>query len=132
MEEDFPTDLRYTKDHEWVRIEGDHAVVGITDYAQDELGDIVFVELPEVGSAIEQLEELGVVESVKTVSTVYAPLSGEVVEINEDLLDAPGTINDRPYEDGWLVRINMSDLNEVDDLLTSEEYQEHLESGHDD
>ena len=122
MSEAFPTDLKYTKAHEWVRIEGDTAVVGITNYAQEELGDIVFIELPDLGKAIEQAHELGVVESVKTVSNLYSPLSGEVVAVNEDLRDTPGLINGSPYEDGWIVKLAVSDLNEVDDLMTAEEY----------
>ena len=131
MSGDFPAELRYTKEHEWVRIEGDHALVGITDYAQEELGDIVFVEMPESGKDIEQLEELGVVESVKTVSTLYSPVTGEVVEVNELLKDSPETLNDSPYEEGWIVKMAMGDINEVDDLMTAAEYEEFLKNNDD-
>ncbi|MFA5928461.1 MAG: glycine cleavage system protein GcvH [Candidatus Margulisiibacteriota bacterium] len=126
MGEDFPADLRYSKEHEWVKIEGDKAIVGITDHAQSEMGDIVFVELPELGRDIEQGAELGVVESVKTVSTVYAPISGEVITVNTDLDDSPEIINSSPYEDGWMVKLAMSDINEVDDLMTAAEYMEYI------
>lgn len=121
---EFPEELKYTEEHEWVLLEeNDIAVIGITDFAQDSLGDIVFVELPEVGSVIEAGKAFGVVESVKAVSDIYAPLSGEVLEINEELPDAPETINTSPYEDGWMVKIRLSHPEQVDELLTPEEYQ---------
>ena len=132
MGEDYSSDLRYSKEHEWVRVEGDKAVIGITEYAQNELGDIVFVELPEVGRDIEQMEELGVIESVKTVSTLYAPVSGEVVAVNESLEDTPELINDSAYDEGWIVKLVMADINEVDDLMTADEYKEFVESGGED
>ena len=132
MGEDYSSDLRYSKEHEWVRVEGDKAVIGITEYAQNELGDIVFVELPEVGRDIEQMEELGVIESVKTVSTLYAPVSGEVVAVNESLEDTPELINDSAYDEGWIVKLVMADINEVDDLITADEYKEFVESGGED
>ncbi len=132
MGEEYASDLRYSKEHEWVKVEGDKATIGITEYAQNELGDIVFVELPEVGRDIEQMEELGVIESVKTVSTLYAPISGEVIAVNENLEDAPELINDSAYEDGWIVKFVMADINEVDDLMTADEYKEFIESGGED
>lgn len=132
MGEEYSAELRYSKEHEWVRVEGDKATIGITEYAQSELGDIVFVELPEVGRDIEQMEELGVIESVKTVSTLYAPVSGEVLAINEALEDAPESLNDSPYDEGWIVKLGMADINEVDDLMTADEYKEFVESGGED
>jgi glycine cleavage system H protein len=127
MSAEIPDNLMFSKEHEWLQIEGEKAVIGLSDHAQEELGDIVFVELPDVGSDIEQMEELGVVESVKTVSTMYAPVSGEIIAVNEALLDNPELINENPYEEGWIAKIAISDMNEVDDLLTAEEYQELLE-----
>ncbi|MFC1478581.1 glycine cleavage system protein GcvH [Candidatus Margulisiibacteriota bacterium] len=129
MSQEFPTDVMYSKEHEWVKIEGENAVIGITDWAQEEMGDIVFVELPDLGKDIEQMEELGVVESVKTISTVYSPVSGEITEINEQLQDTPEIINESPYEDGWIVKMALGDANEVDDLMTADEYQEHIQNG---
>ena len=120
---DFPEELKYTEEHEWVMVEGDLAIVGITDFAQDALGDVVFVELPEVGAQVEAGKAFGVVESVKAVSDIYAPVSGTVEEINDELPDAPEIINTSPYEDGWMVKIRMADTGEVDDLLDAEGYQ---------
>lgn len=122
-----PTELKYAKSHEWVRVEGDIAVVGITDHAQDALGDVVYVELPEVGEEIHASDEAGVVESVKAASDIYAPVSGEVIAINEDLEDAPETINGDPYGDGWFYKIKMSDMVELDDLLDAEGYTQSIE-----
>ena len=121
---DIPEDLRYTKSHEWVRIDGDEAVIGITDHAQELLGDLVFVELPEVGRTLQASEELGVVESVKAASDVYVPLSGEVVAVNEALNDAPETINNDPYGDGWMVRIRMASPGDANDLLDPAGYRD--------
>jgi glycine cleavage system H protein len=121
---DFPEELKYTEEHEWVAIEEDIATIGISDFAQSQLGDVVFVELPEVGDELEAGKPFGVVESVKAVSDVYSPLSGEVVEINEELPDAPETLNTSPYEDGWLIKIRLSDPQELDDLLDVAAYQE--------
>jgi glycine cleavage system H protein len=122
-----PTELKYAKSHEWVRVEGDVAVVGITDHAQDALGDVVYVELPEVGEEIHASDEAGVVESVKAASDIYAPVSGEVIAINEDLEDAPETINGDAYGDGWFYKIKMSDPVELDDLLDADGYAESIE-----
>lgn len=121
---DFPEELKYTEEHEWIAVEGDIATIGISDFAQSQLGDVVFVELPEVGDELEAGKPFGVVESVKAVSDVYSPLSGEVVEINEELPDAPETLNTSPYEDGWLIKIRLSNPQELDDLLDANAYQE--------
>ena len=119
-----PAELRYTKDHEWIRIEGDEAVVGITQYAADQLGDIVFVELPEAGRSLEQHATFGVVESVKAVSDLYAPLSGEVVEVNPDLSGNPELVNSDPYGAGWMLRVKLADPAEVEGLLDAAAYDE--------
>ena len=116
-------DLRYSEDHEWVRIEGDIAVIGISDYAQEQLGDVVFVELPEPGRAVVQGEEAAVVESVKAASEVCAPVSGEVVEVNEPLTDDPGLVNREPTGGGWFLKLRMSDPGEVEDLLDEAAYR---------
>lgn len=121
---EFPGDLKYSKEHEWVRLEGDVAVIGITEFAQDELGDIVYVEQPKVGDAVKQNEQFGVVESVKTVSDLYSPVSGEVVEINEDVTGSPENINKDPYGTGWIIKVKTSDTTELDSLLTAEAYKE--------
>ena len=118
-----PKDLRYTQEHEWVKIEGNKVRVGITDFAQHELGDIVFVELPEVGDAVTLNEPFGSVESVKTVSELYSPVSGTVVEINEALSDSPEFVNESPYENAWMIVIELSDEAEVEALLTAEAYE---------
>ena len=121
---EFPDDIKYASTHEWARLESDGTVsVGITDHAQDELGDVVYVELPEVGQAVIAGGEAGVVESVKAASDIYAPVGGEVIAINEVLEDAPETVNDSPYENGWFFRIQPSDVGELDDLLDIEGYQ---------
>lgn len=124
---DFPEELRYTEDHEWVLVEGDVATIGITDFAQDQLGDVVFVELPEVGDTLEAGKTFGVVESVKAVSDVYAPVSGDVLEINEGLPDEPEALNNSPYEDGWMVKIRLADSSELDSLMDAADYQEFIE-----
>jgi len=121
---EFPEELKYTEEHEWVLVEEEIVTVGITDFAQDALGDVVFVELPEVGTQVEIGKPFGVVESVKAVSDVYAPVSGEVVEVNEELPDAPEVINTSPYEDGWMIKIRLGDPAQLDDLLDAEAYQE--------
>ena len=118
----YPADYRYTKEHEWVKIDGDTAVVGITRHAQEQLGDVVFVELPAKGSKVHASKAFGTVESVKAVSDIYAPLSGEVAEINEDLVDAPETLNDDPHGKGWLIKVKYSDKAEIDALMTAEAY----------
>ena len=119
-----PGDLQYTKSHEWVRIEGDTATIGITDYAQDELGDVVFVELPEEGDTFDAGESFGTVESVKAVSDIYAPVGGDVVEVNSALEDAPENINEDPYGEGWIVKLRTTD---GADLLAPEEYEKVVE-----
>ena len=124
---DFPEELKYTEDHEWVLLEGDLVSIGISDFAQDQLGDVVFVELPEVGDKVEVGKAFGVVESVKAVSDIYAPLAGEVIEINSDLPDSPESINTSPYEDGWMIRIKPDDVAELDGLMSASEYQAFIE-----
>lgn len=121
-----PTDLLYAKEHTWARREGSDVRVGITAFAQEELGDIVFAELPEIGDEIEMNEPFGSVESVKTVSELYAPISGIVVEVNEDLEDSPELINESPYEQAWLVVIEPTDDAEIDELLSADDYQAHI------
>jgi len=125
----YPSDRKYTREHEWVRLEGGVGIIGITEYAQSELGDVVFVDLPEKGRSLAAGEELGTIESVKAVSEIYAPVSGEVVEINEALRDHPEKVNGDPYGEGWLVRIRVGDRPEIDRLLSSEAYRSHVEEG---
>jgi glycine cleavage system H protein len=119
-----PDDLHYSKDHEWVRVDGNVAVVGITDYAQDSLGDVVYVELPKAGDEFAANEPFGSVESVKAVSEVFSPVSGEVIGFNDALADTPEKVNTDPYGDGWMIRIRMSNAGEVDSLLTAAEYED--------
>lgn len=121
-----PGDLIYSKEHEWVRVEGNRAYIGITDFAQDELGDIVFVELPEIGATVSAGETFGTVESVKTVSDLFAPVSGTIVEINPNLEDAPETVNTSPYEAGWMVVVEMSDKDGLANLLDAAAYEAHI------
>lgn len=121
-----PEDVRYTDDHEWARKEGDNLKIGVSDYAQDQLGDIVFVELPEVGDSFDQKQEFGSVESVKAVSELFMPLAGEVVAINEALEDAPDLVNNAPYTDGWMIEVKPSDPNAYEALLTKDAYLELL------
>ena len=118
-----PANLKFSREHEWVRMEGNAALVGITDYAQSELGDVVYVELPEVGAAVEANSTFGVVESVKAVSDLYAPVSGSVTEVNEQLEEEPELVNSDPYEEGWMIKIEMSDTSELDGLIDAEEYR---------
>ncbi|MED4454250.1 glycine cleavage system protein GcvH [Metabacillus fastidiosus] len=117
-----PEQLRYSKEHEWVKVEGDKVRIGITQFAQSELGDIVFVELPEIGKVIQADEPFGSLESVKTVSELYAPISGEVIEVNGELDDSPEFVNESPYEKAWMVVIKPTDLNEIESLMTAEQY----------
>jgi len=124
-----PDDLRYTKEHEWVRVEGDEATVGITKYAADQLGDIVFVELPPVGRAVEQFATFGVVESVKAVSDLFAPLGGEVVAVNDGLADSPELVNGDPFGDGWIVRLRLADPGQVEALLDPTAYEQLVAGG---
>jgi glycine cleavage system H protein len=119
---------RYTKDHEYIRVEGDAGIVGISDYAQSQLGDVVFVELPGIGKTLSKGDEAAVVESVKAASEVYAPVSGEVVEVNSDLEASPGTVNEDPAGRGWFMKIRLTDPSELDGLMTEEQYQEFVKS----
>ena len=121
---EIPAGLRYSKEHEWVATEDEVATIGITDYAQEQLGEIVYVELPAVGDKISKDDAFGVVESVKAVSDIYAPVSGTVVEVNQELPESPEMINEDPYGDGWLVKVKVSDTSELDDLLDNDEYEE--------
>ncbi|MEK6373821.1 MAG: glycine cleavage system protein GcvH [Acidobacteriota bacterium] len=123
-----PEDNKYAKSHEYVHVEAGIGTIGITDYAQKELGDVVFVELPQVGTQLEAADELGSIESVKAVSELFAPVSGEVVEINETLAEKPELINTDPYGDGWMIRVRLSDPSELDDLMNAEEYEEYCET----
>ena len=119
-----PEDLKYTKDHEWARIEGDVVTIGITDFAQSELGDIVYLELPELGFETKQGGSFGTIEAVKAVSDIFSPLTGEVVEVNDKLNDEPEIINKDPYGDGWIIKIKISDLSEYENLLDKSKYEE--------
>ena len=120
----YPSDLKYSEEHEWVRVEGDTVTVGISDFAQDQLGEVVFVDLPDVGSEIVGGETFGEVESVKSVSDLFSPVTGSVVERNDNLSDAPETVNEDPYGDGWLVKVKMSDASELDALMSAAEYED--------
>ncbi|MBW2984147.1 glycine cleavage system protein GcvH [Candidatus Woesearchaeota archaeon] len=122
-----PEELKYSKEHEWVKLEGDIAVVGITDFAQKQLTDIVFVELPEKGKKVEANKQLAVVESVKSVSDVFAPVSGEITEANEELANAPETLNKDPYGKGWIAKIKVDDKSQVDSLMSAKEYEDFIE-----
>jgi len=124
----YPEDFRYTKEHEWVKAEGDIGVVGITDHAQEELGDIVYVDLPKIGTKLEQGKSLGSVESVKAVSDIYSPVSGEVIEINESLTTTPEKLNEDPHGAAWLVKLRMSAPDEVKQLLSSSDYQTYIKA----
>ena len=119
-----PANLRYTKDHEWLKVEGDEALIGITDYAQHELGDIVFIEVETVGEILGKHESFGTIEAVKTVSDMFMPVSGEILEFNEELTSAPEAVNQDPYEKGWVIRIRMTNPAEVEELLDATQYGE--------
>ena len=123
----YPNDFYYSKDHEWVKIDGDNATVGITDFAQKQLGDVVYVELPQPGAQLEFHQSLGVIESVKAVSDIYSPVSGEVIETNEGLNDSPELVNEDPHEKGWIVRIKVKDKAELEKLMSVSEYEKYLE-----
>jgi glycine cleavage system H protein len=125
-----PNDLRYTKDHEWAKKDGDLLVVGITHYAQDQLGDVVFVELPPVGKALEAGQSFGVIEAVKTVSDLYAPVAGEIVEVNPALAQEPALVNQAPYEGGWMVKLRPRNLADLDNLLDAAQYKTMIEAQH--
>ncbi|WP_435333455.1 glycine cleavage system protein GcvH [Haloarchaeobius sp. TZWWS8] len=121
-----PDDRKYEESHEWILVDGDTARIGITDFAQDELGDVVFVELPGEGDDIEQGEAFGVIESIKAVSDLYAPVSGEVTDVNEELFDAPELVNDDPFGDGWMLEVTLADESELDELLSADEYSDQV------
>jgi glycine cleavage system H protein len=123
-----PKDLRYTEEHEWVHLsdDGQEAIVGITDHAQKELGDIVYVELPQEGEQLTSMEVFGSIEAVKTVADLYAPMSGEVIEVNHQLTDEPTLINSSPYEDGWMIKLRVANAKELDSLLSAEDYRERI------
>jgi len=123
-----PDDLRYSSDHEWIRVEGDRVRIGITDFAQDALGDVVFVDLPEVGATVEAAASISEVESTKSVSDIYAPVSGSIAEVNADLADAPERLNEDPYGEGWICVIEVRDAAELDKLLTADAYRALVES----
>lgn len=118
-----PENLKFTKDHEWIRVEGDAAFIGVTDFAQGELGDIVFIEVETEGETLDREEVFGTIEAVKTVSDMFMPLSGEVLEFNEKLEDTPELINTDPYGDGWIIKVNVAETSELEDLLTAEQYK---------
>ena len=123
----FPEDLQYTRDHEWTRLQGNRITVGITDFAQDQLGDVVYVELPEVGDVVKRGEAFGVVESTKAVSDLFAPVSGKVVEVNGPLADAPETVNEDAYEEGWMIVVEISDPKELAELMDAATYRKFVE-----
>ena len=125
---EFPKELRYSSEHEWVAVENGIATVGISDYAQEQLGDVVYMELPAVDDEVIKDDAFGVVESVKAVSDIYAPVSGRVIEINAGLPESPEVINEDPYGDGWMIKVKMSDITELDDLMTAEQYEAFLTS----
>ncbi len=122
-----PENLKYTKEHEWAKVEGDVAIVGITDFAQDQLSDIVYVELPEVGAKVRQGEPFGTVEAVKAVSDLYSPVTGEVIEVNQKLADQPELVNQDPYGEGWMIKVKLQDPSEVERLMSAEEYKKLIE-----
>jgi glycine cleavage system H protein len=124
----YPDDFYYTESHEWIKMEGDTATVGITDFAQKQLGDVVYVELPQVGTNLDFHQSFGVVESVKAVSDIYSPLSGEVTEVNEDLNDSPELVNEDPHNKGWILRIKIKDDSELQKLMSASEYEQMLET----
>ncbi len=121
-----PADLKYTEDHEWVRVEDGNVVIGVTDFAQGELGDVVFLELPTVGDTVEKGEAFGSIEAVKTVADIYAPLNGEVLEVNEELDGSPELVNGDPYGEGWFIKVKPDDLTELDGLMDAEAYEKHI------
>ena len=130
---EYPKGLRYSREHEWVMVEGDDTgVIGISDFAQNELGDVVYVEAPELGEKISKDDPFGAVESVKAVSDLYAPVSGTVVEVNDALPETPELINEDPYGEGWIIKVSLSDVDELDDLMNAEEYEEYCEGQPDD
>ncbi|MDD3642792.1 MAG: glycine cleavage system protein GcvH [Candidatus Krumholzibacteria bacterium] len=127
-----PEDCLFTKEHEWVYREGDVAVIGISEYASTELGDIVYIELPEAGAAVQQMDPIGTIEAVKTVAELFSPVSGEVIEINQAIVDHPEIVNRDPHDEGWFIKVRMSDSSELDVLFSHDEYQEYLGEQEDD
>jgi len=123
MSSPIPKELKYTEDHEWVKVDGDTATVGITDHAQSELGDIIFIEFPEINDLIDRMEPFGTIEAVKTVADLFAPLNGKIIEINKELEDSPELVNSDPYGKGWIVKVSVDDLDQLNDLLSSENYE---------
>lgn len=121
------SDLRYTKSHEWVKVDGDTVTMGVSDFAQSELGDVTYLELPEAGDSVSKGEPLGVIESVKAASDLYSPVTGEIVEANDQVIDAPESVNSSPYDDAWLVKIKVSDSSEIDELMDSAAYEKFVE-----
>ena len=122
-----PNDIKYTKEHEWVLLDGETATIGITDYAQSQLGDIVFVEFPDINFEINQNETFGVIEAVKTVADLFAPVSGEIIEVNSSLEHSPNFINSDPYGSGWIIKVKINDSNEYNGLMSSDDYEEHIQ-----
>lgn len=125
----YPTDYLYSREHEWVRVEDDVIVLGITEFAQQELGEVVFVELPEIGQVFDANDELGTIESVKAVAEVYTPVAGEVIEVNDSVVDDPELLNEDPHGEGWLLRIRFSSAADLKDLMNAEQYEEYVQSG---
>jgi len=125
----YPSNYLYSKDHEWVRVEDDTCVLGITEYAQEELGEIVFVDLPDVGDTFDKADEVGTIESVKAVAEVYTPVSGEVIEVNSALEEEPELVNDEPHGDGWLIKMRLSSKDDLGELMSAEKYEEFISSG---
>jgi len=119
----YPKDLKYDREHEWVKVDGDVAVLGISHFAQDQLGEVVYVDLPSAGDSVTAGESFGEIESVKSVSELFSPVTGEVIEVNDALGDAPETVNEDPYGDGWMIKVSMSDTGELDELMSAEEYE---------
>lgn len=125
----YPNEYLYSRDHEWVRVEGDVAVLGITDFAQEELGEVVFVDLPEVGQACSPGDEIGTIESVKAVGVLYTPVAGEIIEVNDATADEPELLNDDPHNEGWLVKIRMSNASDLKSLMKADQYEDYIKSG---
>lgn len=125
----YPEDLLYTKEHEWISIQDNTGIIGITHYAQKELGDIVFIELPDIGEALKAGESFGSIESVKAVSEIFCPVSGKVLEVNEDLVEKPETVNEDPYGEAWMIKVRLSNPEELEDLMTAEEYKAYVQEG---
>jgi glycine cleavage system H protein len=123
----YSDDFHYTKDHEWIKVQGDQATIGVTDFAQKQLGDVVYLEFPELGAQFASHQSIGVIESVKAVSDIYSPISGEVVEVNEGLNDSPETVNNDPHGEGWIIRLKIKDEAELEQLMSASEYEKFLE-----